>query len=90
MGSSCIEVVQDELIKGIGFGYSLIEIKIIIQPALPQSSFIFEVIFKINLGFKGLALTILLNVLLWTLLCIMKASDRFPSYPYMKSLVKSL
>ena len=39
--SSCIEVVQDELIRGFGFGYFLIEIKIIIQPALPQSSFYF-------------------------------------------------
>ena len=47
VGSSCIEVVQDELIWGFGFGYFLMEIKIIIQPALPQSSFILDVIFKI-------------------------------------------
>ena len=37
--SSCIEVVQYELIRGFGFGYFLMEIKIIIQPAFPQSSF---------------------------------------------------
>ena len=39
--SSCIEVVQDELIRGFGFGYFLMEIKIIIQSALPESSFYF-------------------------------------------------
>ena len=46
VGSSCIEVVQDELTRGVGFGYFSIEIKIIIQPALPQSRFILDVIFK--------------------------------------------
>ena len=42
--SSCIEVVQNELIRGFGFGYFgyfLMEIKIIIQSALPESSFYF-------------------------------------------------
>ena len=62
-GSSCIEVVQDKLIMGVGFGYFLIETKIIIQPALPQSRFILDVISKIDLGFKGLVL-ILYNILL--------------------------
>ena len=65
--STCIEVVQDELIMGVGFGYFLIEIKIIIQPALPQSRFILDVISKIDLGFKGLVL-IIYNILLWALL----------------------
>ena len=77
--SSCIEMVQDELTRGFGFGYFLMEIKIIIQPALPQSSFILDVIFKIYLGFKGLVLIILLNVLIG--LYLLKASVRFPSWP---------
>ena len=72
-------MVQDEHIRSFGFGFFLMEIKIIIQPALPQSSFVLDVIFKIYLGFKGLVLIILLNVLIG--LYLLKASDRFPSWP---------
>ena len=77
--SSCIEVVQDELIRGFGFGYFLMKIKIIIQPALPQSSFYFGCYIQNLFRIQGASQIILFNVLIG--LYLLKASGRFPSWP---------